>query len=645
MNRREFFRATVAAGVAARAFPQTGPITGKPTNLDEHPEFPGMRMPKLAGEDAATLKYERPPKGVPMAGRPRAAVRPKMIPVSTRAYNNDRTGCNNQEVTLTPANVNNLQLLHSHVLPGDPRLESQPLIQPNVKVSDGATCDLAIYTTMDNNVFAFDAHSPMMLWATRLGNPVTGTRDIDGWLVNINWGILSTGVIDPDAGILYCVAWSSPTGDWRTAVHTFHSINLKDGTPAQPPISFENLSFSSPGLPTVYFKGSERKQRASLAMGTIQGHPTVFVPFGTIRETSNASHGWVVAVDLPSNKATAWCSSPKYSGAGFWMAGAAPIIDPQGDIIPMSGNGSFNNTTDWGENFLKLSYTPPQGDQMPGKLTVKDNYAPFDDSTRAGGPQGGDHITLDVGQGWDDMDLGSSGPIRFAKQGVIVGIGKDGIGYVLDEKNFGATRLADFVQPVGNYKKARFIGWMTFPSQMDKARYGDPGSPVPENFADLNRIYGNKTHHNHSTPVGVESKLKGTLCYVAGENENIRAYSVTANGTMQYLACSAEYASRESPTPPGGMPGMQMTAATNGTATGILVATCPRQDANKVVGPGDFYIYATDRFATFNDGNGSMPLLFTAPIETFNKFLPPIVSGGLIGVPTYSGRVDWYGLA
>ena len=52
-------------------------------------------------------------------------------------------------------------------------------------------------------------------------------------------------------------------------------------------------------------------------------------------------------------------------GAGVWMAGQGPAADPQGYLYLLTGNGDFDGTSQWGESFLKLKYTPPAEELQP----------------------------------------------------------------------------------------------------------------------------------------------------------------------------------------------------------------------------------------------------------------------------------------
>ena len=44
-------------------------------------------------------------------------------------------------------------------------------------------------------------------------------------LINDKWGVLSTGVIDPDTKLAYMVAWISPDGTPLNGTHFIYTLN------------------------------------------------------------------------------------------------------------------------------------------------------------------------------------------------------------------------------------------------------------------------------------------------------------------------------------------------------------------------------------------------------------------------------------
>ena len=117
----------------------------------------------------------------------------------------------------------------------------------------------------------------------------------------------------------------------------------------------------------------------------------------------------------------------------------------------MTGNGAFDAVTDWGESFVKLQYVPPHG-RTGGSLHVVDWWTPWTDAARLGQhaaaveddltsqPTNFRAVAASAGaEGWDDMDLGSGGPVLLPSHGVVLGAGKDGVLFVLDHSDMGKT--------------------------------------------------------------------------------------------------------------------------------------------------------------------------------------------------------------
>jgi hypothetical protein len=76
-------------------------------------------------------------------------------PITTRAFDNSRSGANTSETILTRDNVLAKGVRRVVIIPvfGDARgTESQPLILPDVKLKDGSTHDVMILPSMANIV-------------------------------------------------------------------------------------------------------------------------------------------------------------------------------------------------------------------------------------------------------------------------------------------------------------------------------------------------------------------------------------------------------------------------------------------------------------------------------------------------------------
>jgi hypothetical protein len=517
---------------------------------------------------------------------------------------------------------------------------------------------------MANQVFAFDANTGAQLWMVPLGTPIKSTGAIDDHPINDHWGILSTPVIDPAAGMLYACAWISQDGTWQNGQHFLHAIRLRDGSAAHPPLSLEGVSYDpGHGLPVQKFRSMERKQRAALLL--VNG--AVFISFGTIVESAATARGWVIAVDTTSFQVTAaWTSTCRGGGGGIWHSGSGPAADAQGNIYVVTGNGEFDAVTDFGESIVKLRYTRPAAGGQ-GSLAVADWWTPWTDDGRTGGKPGGEaaartahprpsnfrpvaHLARmgvapkDMGGAWGDQDFGSGGPVLAPEISALLAAGKDGILYTANLQNLGKTQPANLApaSTAHNYQKLKAppIFYTYYP--------GPQLNAAPTAIATLNVLEANVTHHLHGTPVLWKSVLHGLMHFCWGENGNLRAWSIVGSGVSTYLGCSAEVASAQSP-PPGGMPGGMISLSANGGKDGVLWASIPYTDANLEVSPGRFLAYDAANLGKYSDGSGSIVPLWDSQQWnwqfTHNKFNRPVVWNGKVFLPTYDGNVLVLGLA
>lgn len=587
------------------------------------------------------------------------------LSITTRSYDNARSGTNTLETILTPAAIGTrgIKRLFSLALPGDARgCEAQPLIVPGVAMADGSIHDVVYIATMANRVFAFDANTGAKLWMVELGTPVKGSRGIDAYLINDHWGILSTPVISSAAGTMYVCAWSSPDGSVDKAQHYVHAISLRDGSAMHPPLNLEGASYDpGHGLPIQQFRSAQRKQRAALLLT----NGAVFIPFGTIAETSSTARGWLIAVDTATFQISAtWTSTSRGSGGGIWHSGSGPAADAEGSVYVVTGNGDFDAVTDFGESIVKMRYTPPRPG-VPGSLTVIDWWTPWTDDGRTGGsPEGEDgHKPMasnvrmvarlaamgvapkDMGGAWGDQDFGAGGPVLAPTVGAVLAAGKDGILYTGDTQNLGKTLPADLdpATTAKNYArlKASPIFYTYYP--------GPQLSPAPTTVSNLNVLEAQRTHHLHGTPVLWNSAAHGLVHFCWGENGNLRAWALENTGASRYLGCSIEVASVDSPVPPGGMPGGMISLSANADTGGVVWASIPYKDANMEISPGRFLAYDGTEFGRFSDGSGWIKPLWDSQQWNWqfshNKFNRPVVWNGKIFLPTYDGEVLVLGLA
>jgi hypothetical protein len=600
------------------------------------------------------------------------------IDVTTRGYDFARTGANTAETVLTPAAVKTQGVTILQTLTvDDPRLDAQPLYVSGLTVQ-GKVRNVIYQATMANSVYAWDADTGQQLWKTNLGAPINGAKaivngdnKIDSHNINVDWGILSTPVIDRAANTLYACAWISDdnSATWQTGHHKLAALDLVTGALKHPSLSLEGTTYTpGHGLALQQFNSRERKQRSALAMTG----GAVIICFGTIMEDDQIARGWVIAVDTGKWAiGAAWCSTARGYGGGIWMSGAGPAIQSDGSIWVVTGNGDFDGITDFSESVIRLKYNPAGA--SPASIQVTGWWTPWTDSGRTGGsPQGegakvqakslkqGDRprasnfrliphlVRLGINpeamnNPWGDQDLGASGIVLIEQHGIALVSGKDGVLYTINLANPGNTSPADLAVTSAAANYARLAAppiLYTF--------YDPTINPATTNPAGLNRLSGGKTHHLHGTPIFWQSATDGPLHFCGGENGNLRAWSLTANKSSSYLACSAEVASADLG-PPGGMPGWSITLSANGSAAGIVWAMIPYGDANMHLTNGRLLAYDAADFAKYADGSGEIVPLWDSQTWGWNflhpKFNRPIAVNGKVIVPTYDGRVLVLGLA
>lgn len=595
-----------------------------------------------------------------------------MTPVLMRGYDVARSFWNPNETILNQANVKakGIKLAWVQALEGDSRgSESTPLIVPSVTMQDGIKRDIVIVSALNGLTWAFDANDSDILWVSKLGVPIKSSQSIDYWLVNDWWSTLSTGIVDADTGRWYGVTWASPDGSPQKAKHGIYCLEISNGQSCGR-TDISNLSYTPPGPSTPIMFGSQmRKQRSALLLLTINSHKILLFAAGSVLETSKGAAGWVVADDLTSGEIIGLPLTTKGFGAGVWMAGGGILADSKNNLYLVSGNGSFNGTSDLSESVIKLQYTLRSGNVSPPILKVVDHWTPYSDAGRVGQdpsqlepdevqpnkvagvslpsmkhgemPVNGMHMPRATSySGWSDEDLGSAPPILLEKYNEIIAAGKDSVAYFVKLASMGGTMPADLEKPAGNYAKLIHapIWFGTY----------DPSSPQPAVITALDFMPGGKTHHMHSASVVYDSPVNGTTIFCGAENSPVRMWQVQQDGSLKYMAASADIASPQVPN--GGMTGSWLTVSSNGQTqgTGLLWAMFPYFDANKQVKGGHLVIYDGDHF-TGTAGNGTLIKLWDSSVNAaipimFNKFMQGTETGGKFFYPSYDGKLMVFGL-
>jgi len=259
-----------------------------------------------------------------------------------------------------------------------------------------------IVATENNSVYAFDAASGGVLWATHLGTPVPQTSLPCGNIDPV--GITGTPVVDPVAGIAYAVGMvTSPTLHYQ-----LWALNLNN----RGSLLWQQTITPSPGAGQVAFDPLVTGQRGALALA----NGRVYIPFGGRAGDCGDYRGWVAAAPASGPGALLSFELPTgHAGGGIWTAGGL-AVDGSGNVYAATGNtfcGSGCPSYDFSESVIKLSPT----------LAFLDYFYPSN---------------------WQslnntDTDLGSVGPTILGASGLIFQVGKEGVGYLLNASSLGGA--------------------------------------------------------------------------------------------------------------------------------------------------------------------------------------------------------------
>ena len=323
--------------------------------------------------------------------------------------NNDRTNSNLQETQLSPATVSAPAFGKLGVFPVDGQIYAQPLVVSGLAIPGSGTHNAVFVSTMHNSVYAFDADamSPVsMLWQVNLGPSVPAPL-LFGQYGDINFevGILSTGVIDVERGVLYVVADVFQGG---MPVFYLHALDLATGAerlngPVALTASVTGTGSGARADGTLPFDPLQHIQRPGLLLAD----NLVRVSFGSHGD-QDPYHGWMLSYDASdlSRQRNVYMSTPNGNGGAFWQSGRGPAADLQGNVYAVTGNGDYDGARNFGESVVKVS---AQGSATLDSFTPA-NWKPMSDN---------------------DFDL-SAGPALIAGTHTVIAADKGGSLYIVN---------------------------------------------------------------------------------------------------------------------------------------------------------------------------------------------------------------------
>jgi hypothetical protein len=292
-----------------------------------------------------------------------------------------------------------------------PRFPGHLYAQPLYWHPPGRTSGVLIVASESNTVAAIDAASGATVWSRSLGMPAPLSAFRCG---NIDpLGITGTPVIDEPSGTLFLDAMVPDAAGPR---HLLFALSLGDGA-VQPgwPIDVANAMHAE-GQNSVGQDIDPRVQNQRGALTILSGN--LYVPYGGFYGDCGDYHGWVVGVSLRDPQHVfAWRSRGR--GAGIWAPGG---ISSDGEAL-YAATGNTLDVAEWSDGEAVLRLAP----DLQHSERRTDFFAPADW-----------HALDDR-----DADLGGSNPLLLdlpgagGAQKMVLALGKDERGYLLDRHNLG----------------------------------------------------------------------------------------------------------------------------------------------------------------------------------------------------------------
>ncbi|MGI4757004.1 MAG: LamG-like jellyroll fold domain-containing protein, partial [Janthinobacterium lividum] len=494
------------------------------------------------------------------------------------------TGLNAGESVLTPAVVSSstkfaqlfTQKLDGQVYGAPLFMSAATLSQLPGSFPDGKAHNVVYVVTQHNTVYAFDGDADPLganttgndsapLWQTSLltndlqlgQSTAVPSSDAAGSDISPEFGISTTPVIDPVSGTLFVVSLIKFPGAPLNSLYRqeLRALDLKTGKDKMSSAVLDaNLTFkgfavsstsSSDQDPVVAPSGSipfaPLHQHLRAAMAFDAKNNIIYLAYASHSDEMRY-YGMVLGYDAASLKLVhSFVATPNgqtqldpstHGGTnrgggkgGIWQGGASVALDETGNIIFVTGNGTFDQdpstgSMDWGESALKLPAA--MAGQQQFQLPLSDTnsfFTPSNWSTlNTGGTSGGVNIS-------GDSDLGAGGALLIPQQNgvhphsMLFG-GKAGTWYLIDRDALGGLQPND-TQVIQTIAEPRAPQLTVTPSYFNgSVYYAASGSPMvsrPLVFDSIDNV----------------TKLQTTPIVGNGPNINAKGASpfITANGT------------------------------------------------------------------------------------------------------------------
>jgi hypothetical protein len=342
--------------------------------------------------------------------------------VTTYHYDNFRTGWNQNESVLTPANVGKTTFGLLQTVTLDDQVDAQPLVVPGVIITAGnsqGSHDVAYIATEGNTVYAIDVHSGTVLLSPNFGTPVLAPLGCNNNGPNV--GINSTPVIDLTSKTMYVIVYTQDKSGPAYRIHALDLGSLTDKVTPQLVAASHALTNGT----TFNFNAKYQRQRTGLLLA----NGSVYAGFSSFCDSAgNLSRGWLLGwtagslAPFPTNQLLDQqaVNRDNFFLSSIWMSGYGLAADDSGNIVFVTGNSdpnTYDGVTNLQESVVKIS---------PTLTTVLDLFTPSN------------QVSLDQG----DFDFGAGGVLVLPDQPgstphIAAAAGKDGNMYVMNEDSLG----------------------------------------------------------------------------------------------------------------------------------------------------------------------------------------------------------------
>lgn len=549
----------------------------------------------MSATDSITVTAAKPPSG--------------NANVTTFHYDNKRSGLNDNESILTPANVKPATFGKLFSLTVDGYVYAQPLYMSGLTIN-GAKHNVVFVSTEKNNVYAFDAdnyNSGTPLWQTSLLK--AGESPASGGNPSPYRGSSSTPVIDPVSNTMYVVTLQG-TGSgnsFRLNAIDITTGNLIKSAPVTAQVTPAESSQSVNGVLTL---SSGCVQRSALLL---EGG-TIFFGF------SACGSGWLLSYDESTlNQKGVFAVAPNNDGngefkgaGGIWMGGGGPVGDGAGGIYVTTGNGPYNPATKaYGDSVLHFD----------SSLNLKDWFTPEDYGFMQ----------------CQDQDL-SGGGVLMLPNGNLVAGGKSGKVFQLNSASLGQGVQTGNAAAITTLYPGDNLGLASYPYTCTSMDTTNPpnGQPYPTGTWNGRKtpyqLFGTPVYFNGSVFVGL---TPGPIVELAIDNAG--KLSLTNNSTKEKVLT-------------GSLGTTPVISANNGSNAVLwmidhgtpLQAGTPSAAILRAYNPADLSNELYDSSMTAGDSAG-YGVKFSAPVVANGKVF--IATGNDTRLANDSkGEIDVYGL-